>query len=193
MFLKLSKISSDSSDDQLLDRFIRHDDGRALDVLYRRYTMHIYGACRYYIANDWDAEDAAMEVFELVTKELQKKPKIEKFKDWLFIITRNYCYKKLRKNQRLNELIEEWTQNTNEQFVQNGTENTLYLEKEDRIESLLQAVEGLDSRQQQCLTEFYLNGKSYKAIAEELGWEVAEVRTAIQNGRRNLRIRFGVR
>lgn len=185
-------IKADVSDEDLLDVYFQQGESRALSYLYKRYVQHTYGVCRHYINNEWDAEDAVMDIFELVTKELKKKPKIRCFKDWLFIITRNFCYRRMDRSARLQELFFDWKQNNEAEFVQNPADVSLYNQKEQQLNTLIEALGELEDTQQLCLREFYLNGKSYQTIADQMGWEFKQVRTAIQNGRRNLRIRFGV-
>ena len=46
----------------------------------------------------------------------------------------------------------------------------------------------LPPEQQTCLTLFYLNRKSYTEVADLTGYELKQVKSYLQNGRRNLKI-----
>jgi RNA polymerase sigma-70 factor (ECF subfamily) len=50
------------------------------------------------------------------------------------------------------------------------------------------ALKELSSEQQQCVTLFYLEKKSYQEISEETGFTMMQVKSYIQNGKRNLKI-----
>ena len=46
----------------------------------------------------------------------------------------------------------------------------------------------LNREQQQCVTLFYLQKKSYIEITESTGYTLMQVKSHIQNGKRNLKI-----
>ena len=50
------------------------------------------------------------------------------------------------------------------------------------------ALKELPAEQQQCVTLFYLQKKSYQEINEMTGYTMMQVKSYIQNGKRNLRI-----
>jgi RNA polymerase sigma-70 factor (ECF subfamily) len=50
------------------------------------------------------------------------------------------------------------------------------------------ALQELNKEQQQCVTLFYLQKKSYSQISEITGFSLLQVKSYIQNGKRNLKI-----
>ena len=46
----------------------------------------------------------------------------------------------------------------------------------------------LNKEQQLCVTLFYLEKKSYQEITEQTGYSLMQVKSHIQNGKRNLKI-----
>jgi RNA polymerase sigma-70 factor (ECF subfamily) len=50
------------------------------------------------------------------------------------------------------------------------------------------SLKELNPEQQQCVTLFYLNKKSYQEISDVTGFSMQQVKSYIQNGKRNLRI-----
>ena len=46
----------------------------------------------------------------------------------------------------------------------------------------------LNPEQKQCVTLFYLQKKSYQEISDETGFTMLQVKSFIQNGKRNLKI-----
>jgi RNA polymerase sigma-70 factor (ECF subfamily) len=61
-------------------------------------------------------------------------------------------------------------------------------EDERAIALLADALKELSAEQQQCVTLFYLQKKSYQEISEETGFTMMQVKSYIQNGKRNLRL-----
>jgi len=53
---------------------------------------------------------------------------------------------------------------------------------------LEQALQHLNAEQQQCVILFYLEKKSYQEITEQTGYSLLQVKSHIQNGKRNLKI-----
>lgn len=187
---KILKKGEEESDEALLLRYQQTSDRFILGLLLRRYSDKIYGTCHYYLRHEADTEDAAMEVCELIVRQLQAKTEIKRFKDWVFIVTRNYCFRKLKENQRLTEFNQAWEKNNSQSVVQNPKADALYLEEEHLFNRLDEELQQLNSPQQQCLIAFYWRGERYKEIAARLNMSVDEVRSAIQNGRRNLKNRL---
>jgi RNA polymerase sigma-70 factor (ECF subfamily) len=62
------------------------------------------------------------------------------------------------------------------------------IEKEKDLELLDQAMIGLKDDQKLCVELFYLKDKSYNEIANITGFDIKQVKSHIQNGKRNLKI-----
>ena len=62
------------------------------------------------------------------------------------------------------------------------------MEKELNIVRLEKCIETLIAEQQQCVRLFYLEEKCYKVIAKQTGFDLNQVKSYIQNGKRNLKI-----
>ena len=62
--------------------------------------------------------------------------------------------------------------------------------KEAQFELLETALEDLKMEQQDCIRLFYIEKKSYDQISEQLNISLNQVKSAIQNGKRNLKIRM---
>jgi len=58
---------------------------------------------------------------------------------------------------------------------------------EQRIRYLETAISGLSSEQKKCIELFYLNEKSYREVEQITGYTYNEVKSHIQNGKRNLK------
>jgi len=100
------------------------------------------------------------------------------------MLAKNYCLMQLRspKNVRTVELPPSLMQ-TEENVHLNGV-----LEKEENFETLEYCLTTLSEEQKQAVRLFYLEGRSYNEIVDIMGCEWKQVRSFIQNGRRNLKI-----
>jgi RNA polymerase sigma-70 factor (ECF subfamily) len=143
----------------------------------------VYGVCLKYFVDQEKAKDAVMNIFEeLVTK--LKKHEVDNFRGWLHMVAKNHCLMQLRtpKNLRTVELPDSLMQ-SEENVHLNGV-----LEKEENFEKLEYCLTTLSTDQNQAVRLFYLEGRSYNEIVEIMGCDWNQVRSLIQNGRRNLKI-----
>lgn len=178
------------SDNQLIEGFRLSHDNKYVGQLFNRYAHLVLGLCLKYFKNETLAEDAVMNIFELLLKEL-KKHEIDFFKSWLYTVTKNYCLQELRKSQSTNQ-----KQQAFEIFLEENVEIRDYLhlnaenDKEKQLQELEAAIPALNYNQRQCIKLFYLDGKTYADIADETGYSLKEIKSHIQNGKRNLKIKL---
>ncbi len=177
-------------DEQLVARYARTHDKEIIGVLYERYTHLLFTVCYKYLGNDADAEDTVMLVFEKLF-ELLKKSEINNFKSWVYTITKNECLMQLRhkksgervKEENLKKLDFEIMESAEPDHLLNGGNGS----GEHRIRCLETAITGLSSEQKQCIELFYLDEKSYREVEQITGFTYNEVKSHIQNGKRNLK------
>jgi RNA polymerase sigma-70 factor (ECF subfamily) len=143
----------------------------------------VYGVCLKYFKEPETAKDSVMQIFEELVLKL-KKHEVENFKGWLHQLAKNYCLMQLRtpKNMKTVEMKIELVQ-SEENVHLNGA-----LEKEENFKKLEYCLGELTNEQRQAIKLFYLDGKCYNEIVEITGQEWNQVRSLIQNGRRNLKL-----
>ncbi|MCC5943704.1 MAG: sigma-70 family RNA polymerase sigma factor, partial [Bernardetiaceae bacterium] len=66
------------------------------------------------------------------------------------------------------------------------------LEKEKRLYKLEEALENLNPEQKHCVSLFYLEEKTYQQIATQTGMSIKQVKSHIQNGKRNIKKQLGI-
>ena len=59
---------------------------------------------------------------------------------------------------------------------------------EKTYDYMAEALKELNQEQQLCVTLFYIEKKSYQQITEQTGFSMMQVKSYIQNGKRNMRI-----
>ena len=74
------------------------------------------------------------------------------------------------------------------QLVATETDQKEIADKETTLTLLENSLEELNPEQKTCVTLFYLQKKSYHEIVEITGFNLLQVKSYIQNGKRNLKI-----
>jgi RNA polymerase sigma-70 factor (ECF subfamily) len=171
------------SDQELLEHFYHDHNNEWLGILLKRYTLLLLGVCMKYLKNEEEAKDSVQQIFLKAITELQKY-KVEFFKSWIYMVAKNHCLMKLRDKQGKipTELNERMAATPEEE-----SDRSSLLENDHTIDLMQEALKELIPEQQQCVTLFYLHKKSYHEISEETGYNMLQVKSYIQNGKRNLR------
>ena len=187
LFFKSKKNEFDS-DLELIERYRNSHELRYVGEVYHRYTHLVFGVCMKYLKNEEDSKDAVMEIFEKLMEEL-KRHQVENFKSWLFSLTRNFCLMRLRKEKSARK-NEEGYQKYEAGFVDSDEWAHLFTEKQNGTlsEKLSLGINTLKTEQKKCISLFYFEGKSYDQIAGETGYSQKQVKSFLQNGKRNLKI-----
>lgn len=172
------------SDQELLEHFYADHNNEWLGILLQRYTLLLLGVSMKYLKNEEEAKDSVQQIFLKVIQELQKY-KVEFFKSWLYMVAKNHCLMKLRERQGkiTAEINDKLTTKPEEQ-----TDLQAIADNEQTLELMELSLKELNHEQQQCVTLFYLQKKSYQEVSEETGYSLLQVKSHIQNGKRNLKI-----
>jgi len=164
------------TDEDLLDRFFKNENA-VLEELYRRYHILTFGLALKYLKDREDAKDAVSEIFLKLRKGL-KNHEVKNFKSWFYVFSRNYCLEYIRKSKRKRQLEDRYLVERIDTNYDHEVDTVLA-----RIRLLLPK---LKSGQKECVEKFYLEQKSYIEIAHTLSISLKQVKSHIQNGKRNL-------
>ena len=168
------------TDQEILRHFYGDHDNEWLGSLLERYTMLLYGVSMKYLRNPEEAKDAVQQIFLKVIAELHKY-EVSYFSSWLYMIAKNHCLMLLRNKKRgvqIEMMTDPVSVTTDEEPLQN----------ENLLVDLKEALQHLNTEQKTCIWMFYLEKKSYQEIATETGFNILQVKSYIQNGKRNLRL-----
>ncbi|MDR3713670.1 MAG: sigma-70 family RNA polymerase sigma factor [Puia sp.] len=172
------------TDQELLDRYYSERNNDWLGVLLERYTLLLLGVCMKYLKNEEEAKDGVQQVFLKIIAELPRY-KVTYFKSWIYTITRNYCLMKLR--DRHEKIPAELTESMAVSYDEEPPGKN-HLEKDQLLELMTESLEELGKEQKLCVTLFYLEKRSYQDIAELTKFTLMQVKSHIQNGKRNLKL-----
>lgn len=178
------------SDNELITEYKTTKNNVFVGILYKRYSHLVLGLSLKYLKDIDESKDAVMQIFEKLLTDLLRH-NIEYFKSWLYTLSKNHCLMILRTRQsRLKKEID--LQVNADSFME--TESNLHLnttdEKEKQYTLLEKAIEELNEGQKKCIELFYLKEKSYNEIVDLTGYNLNEVKSFIQNGKRNLKIKL---
>lgn len=182
-----AKISGKRTDEELINEFSSGRDLEVLGELYSGYMHLVYGVCLKYLKDRDESKDAVMQIFEKLITEIPKQ-KIENFRSWLHVVTKNYCLMQIRTQKSCDENYKEWAIDPLN-FMENSHDlHPIDGDEEDMNEALADCIERLKDEQKECIRQFYYDNRCYSEIAKNLGMDEKKVKSHLQNGKRNLKL-----
>ncbi|XZF13881.1 RNA polymerase sigma factor [Chitinophagaceae bacterium MMS25-I14] len=172
------------SDEELVYRYVHRGEQVAISHLYERYGHLVLGVCYKYLQHTEAAKDATQQIFIKLLDDL-KKYTVERFKPWLFQVAKNYCLMQLR--QSVPVINNAFDTGTDMEFEDNLHQK---MEDEQVLLRLEEAMRELNTEQRTCIELFYLQKISYAEIVAKTGYTMLQVKSHIQNGKRNLKIKL---
>ena len=188
MILNLSgKRSGQKTDEERLSEFSSTGNLEVLGELYSGYMHLVYGVCLKYLKDRDESKDAVMQIFEKLIVEIPRH-RIDNFKSWLHVVTRNYCLMQLRSQKSKDEKLKEWI-----------TDSIIFMEsvpilhpvdedEQDMEKELADCIERLKNEQKECIRQFYYKDRCYNEIAVNLNLDEKKVKSHLQNAKRNLKL-----
>lgn len=171
---------------ELIAQYRATGDVALLGELYEPYMELVYAVCYKYLRDEEEAKDAVMQLFEQLVVDLRRH-EVQQFLPWLHSVARNYCLMLLRKRQNRPQmaLIDSVMSDDDETALPVHADDPDREEDLSRMEACLQL---LPIEQRTCLTLFYLEKKSYVDVADLTGYDLKQVKSYLQNGRRKLKL-----
>ncbi|MBN1198813.1 MAG: sigma-70 family RNA polymerase sigma factor [Bacteroidales bacterium] len=174
------------SDNDLVLLYQQTHNNELVGELFRRYTRFVFLVCMRYLREEESAKDATMQVFEDLFEKI-KKHEIRHFKPWLHTVAKNHCLVLLRQEKK----APVWNEDLFHEFpdpVELPSNLHLTDEKEKNLTKLEDAILLLRKEQRTCIELFYLKKMCYQEVAAKTGYSDKQVKSYIQNGKRNLRM-----
>ncbi len=175
------------SDEEILKDFTSTGELEILGNLYSSYMPLVYGVCLKYLKNRDESMDAVMQIFEKLVTELPRH-RIENFKSWLHVVTKNYCLMQLRSQKSGAEKLDEWINDPLIFMEYSNIMHPIDEEKPDMEDALVGCIERLKDEQKECIRLFYYDNRCYNEIAIHMGLDEKKVKSHLQNAKRNLKL-----
>jgi RNA polymerase sigma-70 factor (family 1) len=146
-------------------QLVAKGDQRAFAWMVAKYSDTVYCHCLAYTKSVEKTEELAQDIFLKVWASRERLGEIESFKDWLFVLTRNRCYRMFR--LKVQETVQ-LTEGLVDGEVVSGLTPDLTVEAREAHQLLLKGVELLPEKRRQVFRMNRLEGMSHKEIAEAL-------------------------
>lgn len=190
---KTRSASVEKTDAELIRAFVEDNNTNDFGTLFERYTHLVFGVCMKYLKNQVEAEDAVMDIFEKLMSDL-KKHEVKDFKNWLYRVSKNHCLMALRKRSVKYRTENDMAKEKQQEFMEIIDEGHHLYEEDEKagiLISLHNAMLNLKEEQRRCLKMMYQEKRTYREIADITGYSMKEVKSYIQNGKRNLKNNLG--
>lgn len=176
------KAFADITDAQLLERYQQDGDQQWIGILLERYTLLLLGVCMKYLKDEEEAKDCVQQIFLKVLTDVGRH-QVSFFKSWLYMVAKNECLMRIRGRQgrQVKELQDNHHPHQPAQPIKE------ILEQEITLSLLEESMAELSAEQRTSVSLFYLQKMSYQQISERTGFSLLQVKSYIQNGKRNLR------
>ncbi|AYA37909.1 sigma-70 family RNA polymerase sigma factor [Hymenobacter oligotrophus] len=172
---------------ELLARYRAHGDVQDLGRLYEPYFHLVYGVCLRYLRDEADSKDAVMQIFEKLVVDLRRH-EVQNLSSWLHTTARNHCLMELRRRKATPEAVEISLPGVESDGAAHLLDADDDFPTEEHLQQLAVAMARLPPEQQRCLDLFYRQQQSYQEIADLTGFDLKQVKSHLQNGKRNLKL-----
>jgi len=162
----------------------------ALDSLYREYSPTVLHIARKIMGNEQDAEDAVQEVFARVLDRIGQFRYEASFSSWLRVLAKNVCRDILRKKGRhptesLDNLCEFDETGITAKRSSISQEEELIMR--ELLENLHEKIDRLKEKHRKLIILRYIDGLSYRKIAQLLDCSESQVKSRLHQARKKLR------
>lgn len=176
-----------NSDEELLKHYKQSGNKELFADLFKKHVSVVYGTCLFYLQDKDEAQDATMQLFEKLMLDINNR-EIDNFKGWLSFVVRNHCISLIRKNKSQSKNIKSYYEFEYEAPDYETEEKINSISDDVLLENMKTCLPKLKENQRICVELFYLKNKSYQDIANETDFSLNEIKSYIQNGKRNLKL-----
>lgn len=176
------------NDNQLIAKTIAGEQ-EAFGQLIHKYQPRLYNAMVHFLRNHAEAEDVVQDAFVLALTKLESFKGNSQFYTWLYRIAHNAAISKLRKKRPTMSLDHGTSDEQSPGFAvpDDGERPGERMEKDEQIQSLMDAVARLSDEHRSILILREMEGMDYEAIAGVLQLPVGTVRSRLHRARGCLR------
>ena len=191
--LTVTSISSVALDEKKLVKRLKARDEKAYPEFISNYEDKVYGFAFRLLRNQEDAEDIGQEVFLSAWQSIDRFRGECKITTWLYTITKNLCFNKLRKLEKLSEkpfpVDEDFETRTNEVLGVGTPEGDPKdaLEKKEMNEQLWARIDQLKPRYRAAVILIYKEELTYKEASIVLGSPVGTLKSLVSRAMEMLR------
>ncbi len=177
-----NKTYKNHSDKQLLQAYRDKGHQKSITILYHRYEHIVSLLCRKYLPVE-ACKDVVSVVFEKLLGQMTKDMP-QNIGAWIYTVGKNVCLQELRQTKNIKHIDIE-SLNIAHEELNYPPEDT-----EKVLNQLHSCLAKLKKEQAHCIRLFYIEQKTYAELAEITGYSLKQVKSHLQNGRRNLLLKM---
>jgi RNA polymerase sigma-70 factor (ECF subfamily) len=155
---------------------------RAFDLVVPAFQDRVFRLAYSILRDRAAAEDAAQETFVRVWKALPGFDGRAALGTWIYAITRNTCLMELRRRRPTVSFDDPASGEASHAAASIATAPA----EDPERDNLLRLVDTLPRNQQEAVRLFYLEDRSYEAVAEQLGMPLGTVKNLLHRARKRL-------
>lgn len=174
---------SEFTDEELVVQYQQKEDHRIVSELMQRYSKHIAAFAWQHLKDEADVEDFVQDVFIKLSEKLLRS-EISRFKSWLYAFMKNHLADQRRRDQLFDAFAE------GQQKKPEATESLAAVEKKIDHEHLLEALDGLNEKEQKCLKMLFFDEESYSEIMKATGLSFNQVRGIKDRSLKKLKLKL---
>jgi RNA polymerase sigma-70 factor (ECF subfamily) len=174
-------------DEELLLQYKQSGNKEVFADLFKKHVSVVYGTCLFYLQDKDEAQDATMQLFEKMMLDINTR-EINNFKAWLSFVVRNHCISLIRKTKTNSKNVKSYYEFEKEDTSYEAEEKIGAVSDDILLQEMKSCLPKLKEKQRICVELFYLQNKSYQEIADSTAYNLNEIKSHIQNGKRNLKL-----
>ena len=151
------------------------------EALIRTYQRRLHRHANYILRNNEEAFDVTQEVLVRALRETRRYDKDFKIKAWLYRVTSNLCFNRLRDSKRRRSILDAMDQQSNQPASQSA-----HVFARQQHHQIAAAIEKLSFDHQAILTLRYYQDLSYAEIATALDIKLGTVMSRLSRARKQL-------
>lgn len=168
-------------EDDEIQSIAETDPRRALDLITRKYRDRIFNHAAYILKDQEEAVDVTQEVFIKAMRETRFFQPGFKMKAWLFRVTSNLCFNRVRDRKRRSGLLE---RHMRPRVAEADQMELVYADEQQK--QILEAIGQLAPKHAEILKLRYYSDLSYKEIADTLDIRLGTVMSRLSRARGKL-------
>ncbi|MGB5419740.1 RNA polymerase sigma factor [Algibacter sp.] len=88
------------TNEALVSRIVDHKEVHLFELLYERFSHHVYNKCYSFVKNEDEAKDLAQDIFLKLYLKLPSFEGKSKFSTWIYSLTYNHCVNYVNRNAK---------------------------------------------------------------------------------------------
>jgi RNA polymerase sigma-70 factor (ECF subfamily) len=173
-----------ASEEELVEDFRSTGDNECFDRLYRSTRRKVFSVCLKFLREPGAAEDVVHEAF-LRAYERFHSMEGRNFSAWVCRIAANLCMNRIRDQRRREELM-----SAAHQLQLAAALPEVETIQAEQKQMVLDVIESLGPEQRRVFLLRHVENCSYQEIERITGYDSGQVRSHLQNARRNFQLRW---